>query len=257
MRKNIRALLVPVGCSVFVLSTLRAQDAKVFADNLKYSRDFYSKVHLVAIANLPSGAAGTGEFKYDRYPNGGPERIQSADGTYLRRRGQSWKHVDQRIRMGLPIDYAEHDRYVMTFASKDDWGRFGDPVESETARKLDGWIKFIGAAFNSAPATMKLADKSESERGAQWIFETVPQNPNEVPTRFTFRKPISDKNENVLLHEFSGSMRLEGDNVVPGGAPDRVRLGFGYMMRVQQGDEVSEFVWEEMQQHSEGKRTSP
>jgi hypothetical protein len=51
-------------------------DAKFAADGLRYSRDFYSKVHFVAIAKLDFGAGGAAEFKYDRYPNGGPERIQ-------------------------------------------------------------------------------------------------------------------------------------------------------------------------------------
>jgi len=78
MRKNI--VVIVVGGLLLALSTLRAQDAKFAADNLKYSRDFYSKVHLVAIANLSLGSAGTAEFKYDRYPNGGPERIQCGDG---------------------------------------------------------------------------------------------------------------------------------------------------------------------------------
>jgi hypothetical protein len=51
----------------------------------------------------------------------------------------------------------------------------------------------------------------------------------------------------VLLHEFSGSMRLEGDKAVPAGAANAVKLGFGYMMNAEGGYEVSEFVWEEMQ----------
>jgi hypothetical protein len=48
----------------------RAQDAKVVADNLEYSREFYAGVHLVAIANAPAS------FAYDRYPDNGPERIR-------------------------------------------------------------------------------------------------------------------------------------------------------------------------------------
>ena len=63
---------------IFVSPIARAQDAKFFADNLKYSRDFYSKVHFVAIAELPHA------FKYDRYPADGPERIQCDEGTYTR-----------------------------------------------------------------------------------------------------------------------------------------------------------------------------
>jgi hypothetical protein len=134
----------------------------------------------------------------------------------------------------------------MTFVLKDGWGRTGEPVDQETAGKLDGWIKLVDAALNAAPIAVKLTDKSEAGR-AQWVFEAPSENPNGVPTRFTFRKPISDKNENVLLHEFSGSIRLEGNKVVPAGAADTVRLGFGYMMKSDGGYEVSEFVWEEMQ----------
>jgi hypothetical protein len=64
---------------------------------------------------------------------------------------------------------------------------------------------------------------------------------------------MSDKTENVLLHEFSGSLRLESDKVVSGGAADQVRFGFGYMMRGPQGYEVSERVSEEMQEAREEK----
>ena len=39
---------------------------------------------------------------------------------------------------------------------------------------------------------------------------------------------------------------MDGDKVVAGGATDSLRLGFGYLMPFQGGQEVSEFVWEEM-----------
>jgi hypothetical protein len=232
--------LAAIAASILLLATSHAQDTKFATDNLKYSRDFYAKVHFIAIAKLPKS------FKYDRYPSGGPERIQCDEGTYSRQHGKAWLHSNDRGRSGEPIDHAERDRFVMTFALRNSWGRTGEPVDKETARKLDGWIKLVDAALNAAPIAVKLADKSEADR-AQWIFEAPSENPNGVPTRFTFRKPLSDKNENVLLHGFSGSIRLEGNKVVPGGAADMVRLGFGYMMNSDGGYEVSEFVWEEMQ----------
>jgi hypothetical protein len=228
-------------------SALTAQDAKFAADNLKYSRDFYSKVHFVAVAELPQ------RFKYDRYPSGGPERIECDSGTYLRQHGKPWRHVDQKMLAGLPINYAENDRYLMTFARKDDWGRFGEPVDKETTRRLDSWIKLVDAVFKIGVADVKPAEKSEAEDRAQWVFEAPSENPNGVPTRFTFRKPVSDKAENILLHEFAGSLELQGEKIVPGGTADQVRFGFGYMMRGPQGYEVSERVWEEMQQASEEK----
>jgi hypothetical protein len=250
MRKNIVVILT-VGSSLLALSTLRAQDAKFAANNLKYSREFYSKVHFVAIASLPA------PFKYDRYSSGGPERIQCDDGTYARQHGRPWRYLNDKMRTGLPIDYPERNRYVMTFALREDWGRAGEPVDKETARKLDGWIKLAEAALNVTPANAKLLNKSETaDSRVQWVFEAPSENPNGVPARFTFRKPLSDKNENVLLHELSGPLRPEGDKVVSGGATDTVRLGFGYMMRAQQGSEVSEFVWEEMQQAGEEKGAS-
>src|SRR5947207_3767831 len=69
---------------------LALYDAKFAADSLKYSRDFYSKVHFVAIANLDFGSSGKVQFKYDRYPNGGPERIQADDGEFARKNGKTW-----------------------------------------------------------------------------------------------------------------------------------------------------------------------
>ena len=221
------------------------------ADNLKHSRDFYSRVHFVAIASSPA------VFKYDRYPSGGPERIQCDDGTYARQHGEPWVHSNDKMRAGLPIDYSERNRYVMTLALREEWGRTGEPVDKETGRKLDGWIKLAEAALTVTPANAKLLNKSETtDSRAQWVCEAPSENPNGVPIRFTFRKPLSDKNENVLLHEFSGPLRLQGDEVVSGDATDTVTLGFGYMMPAQQGLEVSELVWEEMQQAREEKAPS-
>lgn len=66
-----RHSLIGIGLAVLLLvgfsTTGRAEEnTEVAADNLKYSRDFYSKVHFVAIANLDFGAGGRAEFKYDR-----------------------------------------------------------------------------------------------------------------------------------------------------------------------------------------------
>ncbi|HKS32076.1 MAG TPA: hypothetical protein VJR28_06680, partial [Chthoniobacterales bacterium] len=96
------------------------------------------------------------------------------------------------------------------------------------------------------PASLKLLEKSEAGR-PQWIFEAPSSDPGGVPTRFTFRKPPGDKSENVLLHEFSGSLRVDGDKVVPGGPADALKLGLAYMMLADKEHEVSEFVWDEIQ----------
>jgi hypothetical protein len=131
VRKNI--VIVLVGSSALALSTLRAQDAKLVADNLEYSREFYSNIHFVAIATLPRS------FAYDRYPSDGPERIRCDDGPFAR------KHHEQ------------------PWLKSDDWGETGKPVDKETARKLDGWVKLVDAALNVSPATVKLTNTSEAD----------------------------------------------------------------------------------------------
>jgi tetratricopeptide (TPR) repeat protein len=206
-----------VGISLLVLSTSQAQDAKIVADNLEYSREFYSGVHFSAIATLPSS------FAYDRYPDAGPERIRCDEGTFARKQhGQPW-------------------------LKSEDWGESGRPVDKQTARKLNGWVKLIEAAFNVVPSDVKLVDKSEEEGGrVQWRFEMPSTNPKGLPTRLRFAKPIYDKNENVLLHEFSGSLRVEGDKVVAGSAADPARFSFGYLVSAG-GYELSERAWENLE----------
>src|ERR1700757_2412889 len=110
-----------VAVFVFRSPGLRAQDdAKIVADNLTYSREFYAGVHFSAIASLPVS------FAYDRYPDNGPERIRSDDGTFARKHGKPW-------------------------LKSSDWGETGQTASRETARKLDGWIKLVESAFVPVP----------------------------------------------------------------------------------------------------------
>jgi tetratricopeptide (TPR) repeat protein len=192
-------------------------DAKFVADNLKYSRDFYSNIHFVAIATLPRS------FAYDRYPADGPERIRCDDGTFARKQhGQPW-------------------------LKSDDWGETGKPVDKETARKLEGWVKLVDAALNVAPARVKLAGTSEADGRIQRMFEAPAEIRNGSPIRLTFGKPIYDKSDDFLLHEFTSSLRIEGGKVVPAGAANPVKFSFGYLIRVQGGYELSERAWEDLQ----------
>ncbi len=127
-------------------------DAKFAADNLKYSRDFYSKVHFVAIANLDFGAAGTAQFKYDRYPNGGPERIQTGDGEFARKDGKTW-------------------------LKSNDWGETGKPVDAQTAKRLNNWIGLIDARLNGEPASK---DPSEGATVLKFIGKERCYFPNSL-----------------------------------------------------------------------------
>jgi len=204
--------------SIFIAPHLRAEDdAKIAADNIEYSRDFYAGVHFSAIATLPAS------FAYDRYPDNGPERIRCDQGTFARKHGKPW-------------------------LKSNDWGETGQAANKEMVRKIDGWIKLIEVAFNPPPADIKLINKSQEDGRAQWFFEAHSQNPKGLATKLRFAKPLYDKNESVLLHAFDGSMKLEGDKVVPAGAANPVKLSFGYLITVNGGEfELSERAWEDLE----------
>jgi tetratricopeptide (TPR) repeat protein len=205
-----RKIVGVIAISLFVLSTLQAQDAKVVADNLEYSREFYSGVHFSAIAeSAPS-------FAYQRYPDNGPERIQCDQGTFARQHGKAW-------------------------LKSADWGETGRPVDKETARKLDGWVKLVETAFDFTPSEVKLVKKSREGVRVEWIFEARTANQKGAPVRLTFARPLYDKSPNALLHGFEGSLPATG-----GIARERVKFSFGYLIAAS-GFELSEAAWEDLE----------
>jgi hypothetical protein len=186
-------------------------DAKFAADNLKYSRDFYSKVHFVAIANLSLGSAGTAEFKYDRYPNGGPERIQCGDGEFARKDGKTW-------------------------LKSSDWGETGKPVDAQTSKRLNNWVGLIQARLNGESASndpsegatvMKFIGKEDQGEREEFVFEESKEKPKAKSyPHVSFGRYKSDKEGLVLLSEFSGPMRL-------GGHDAQVKISFSHLVAVQ------------------------
>jgi len=197
--------------SIFFLSTLRAQDAKFAADSLKYSRDFYSKVHLVAIATLDFGAGGKAEFKYDRYPNGGPERIQTGDGEFARKNAKTWLRSN-------------------------DWGETGKPVDAQTSKRLNNWVGLINARLNGEPASndasegatvMKFLGKEDEGEREELLFEESKEKPKAGSyPHISFGRYKNAKDEQVLLSHFSGPMRL-------GAREAKVDINFSHLIAVQ------------------------
>jgi tetratricopeptide (TPR) repeat protein len=203
--------------SFLVLSPLRAQDAKFAADNLKYSRDFYSKVHFVAIAKLDFGAGGKAEFKYDRYPNGGPERIQAGDAEFARKDGKTWLRSN-------------------------DWGETGKPVDAQTSKRLNNWVGLIDARLNGEPASndpsegatvMKFLGKEDQSEREEFVFEESKEKPKAKSyPHVSFGRYKNAKDQQVLLSEFSGPMRL-------GAREAKVNVSFSYLVAVQIKDETN------------------
>ncbi|PYL67203.1 MAG: hypothetical protein DMF20_04155, partial [Verrucomicrobia bacterium] len=203
-------VVIVVGSSVLVLSTLQAQDAKIVADNIEFSRDFYSGVHFSAISeSAPS-------FGYQRYPDNGPERIQCDAGTFAR---------------------SEHRK---PWLKSENWGESGRPVDKQTAAKLDTWIKLVEAVFNFGPSEVKLVSKSRVRVSVEWTFEARAANRTGSSVRLTFARPLYDKNQNALLHDFEGSLPGIGGKT---GRATRVKFSFGYLIAAS-GFELSEAAWE-------------
>jgi tetratricopeptide (TPR) repeat protein len=219
MKKKIVAIFV--GTSVLALSALLAQDAKVAADNWKYSRDFYSKVHFVAIAHLSLGSAGTAEFKYDRYPNGGPERIQCGDGEFARKDGKTW-------------------------LKSSDWGETGKPVDAQTSKRLNNWVGLIQARLNGEPASndpsegatvMKFIGKEDQGEREEFVFEESKEKPKAKSyPHISFGRFKNAEDHQVLLSEFSGPMRL-------GGHDAKVKISFSHLVAV--NVQETRMVWSE------------
>jgi tetratricopeptide (TPR) repeat protein len=210
---RLKTLRLPglLATSFLVLSSLPAQDARFAADNLKYSRDFYSKVHFVAIANLSLGSAGTAEFKYDRYPNAGPERIQCGDGEFARKDGKTW-------------------------LKSNDWGETGKPVDVQTSKRLNNWVGLIDARLNGEPASndpsegatvMKFMGKEDEGEREEFVFEEFKQKPKAKSyPHVSFGRFKNAKDQQVLLSHFSGPMRL-------GGHDAQVKISFSHLVAVQ------------------------
>ena len=199
------------------MSPLRAQDAKFAADSLKYSCDFYSKVHFVAIAKLDFGSGGAADFKYDRYPNSGPERIQSGDGEFARKDGKTWLRSN-------------------------DWGETGKPVDAQTSKRLNNWVGLIDARLNGEPASndssegatlMKFLGKEEQGDREELVFEESREKPKAKSyPHVSFGRFKNAKDQQVLLSEFSGPMRL-------GAREAKVNISFSYLVAVQIKEETN------------------
>ena len=210
-----------LGCVLILVQPSHAQDAKFAADNLKYSRDFYSKVHFVAIAKLDFGAGGTAQFKYDRYPNGGPERIQTGDGEFARKDGKTW-------------------------LKSNDWGETGKPVDGQTAKRLNNWVGLIDARLNGEPASndpsegvtvLNFLGKETDKEREEFVFEESKEKPKAKSyPHISFGRFKNAPDQQVLLSEFSGPMRL-------GARDTNVRIGFSHLIAVQVHER--RMVWSE------------
>ena len=223
MTRPLFALLIATFLFAFPGVPARAAEddnTSFVADNLKYSREFYSYVHLVAIAKSPVS------FAYDRYPSNGPERIRCDLGTFARLHGKTW-------------------------LKSDDWAESGSPPRADTLKQLDTWVGWVETALNFAPEKVKLANKSEADGRTQWLFDVSAAGPKAASARLRFAKPLFDGDDDVLLHGFVGAIASKNEKT-----PKGVEFSFGYL--VNEGDyEISERAWEDLQGKEGGGGANP
>ena len=182
----------------------RGQDPKSGAEDMKNSRDFYSKVHLVAIATFSFEQGEPAQFKYDRYPNGGPERIQSGEGAdFARKDGKTW-------------------------LVSNDWGETGKPADAQTSKRLNNWLTVIDSRLKSEAPLKFVETKDDGDRN-EFVFEESSKGKGKPP-RWMFGKYKNATDENLpILDRFSGPMQL-GNHVAV------VDIKFSYLIAVKIND---------------------
>lgn len=197
-----------VAILIATATVIHGEDAKNGAEDMKYSRDVYSKVHMVAIAKLEFEAPPAAEFKYDRYPasQGGAERIQSGDGEeYARKDGKTW-------------------------LKSHDWGETGEPVDTETARRLNNWISVIDNRLKF-DAPLKFVKTENAGQRDEFVFEeTGKMKGKSKAPRWSFGKYKGATNDKPpILDHFSGPMQL-------GMHDAKVDIQFSYLIAVKIND---------------------
>ena len=200
-------LALTVAIFIASASVLHCQDPKSGAENMKYSRDAFSKVHMVAIAKLTFDAPPAAEFRYDRYPNGGPERIQSGEGKeFARKDGKTW-------------------------LASTDWGETGQPVDAATSKRLNNWISVIDEQLNSQ-APLKFVKRQDADERDEFVFEEISKSKG-GPRRFVFDKYKNAKSDSPpILSHVTGPMQL-------GMHEAKIDIKFSYLISVKIND-VSE-----------------
>jgi hypothetical protein len=199
-----RRLPVAVLILIVVAPILYAQDPKSGAQNMNYSRQVYSKVHMVAIAKLTFEAPPAAEFKYDRYPNGGPERIQSGEGKdFARKAGKAW-------------------------LLSDDWGESGEAVDEGTARRLNNWISVIDSCLNTN-VPLKFVRTEDAGEREEFVFEEAGKGKGERPHLIFGKYKNATNDKPPILDHFTGPMQLGPHQAM-------VDIKFSYLIAVKIND---------------------
>jgi sugar lactone lactonase YvrE len=168
------------------------EDAELFADYLKYSREVAAKQHLIVHAHLePLSAKGKPiEFRYDRYPD--VERLQlpaPSNASYVRKKGRSW-------------------------IKSDDWGKTGKPAPKSATKDFANWIGLIDAPLQNIQSSrdpsqggtkIVRVENDETASADEIRFVVTREHPTGLNYPHFAFTTFGDK---ALLKYFGGTMRL-------------------------------------------------
>ena len=193
--------------SAFAAEVSHEDDAKLFADYLKHSREVAAKHHLIVRAHFDRGSSKAKEieFRYDHYPE--VERMQLSNGTsYVRKKGKGW-------------------------IKSDDWGETGKPAPKSATKDFDNWIGLIDAPLNDIQESR---DKSQGAVRPTLVENDEDAKPDEIrfelrrehPTGFNYpRFAFTGFQDHALIRFFGGTMRLGEEQLV-------ASIGYEFMFLV-------------------------
>src|SRR5204863_8826896 len=107
-----------------------------------------------------------------------------------------------------------------TWLKSNDWGETGKQVDAQTAKRLNNWLGLIDARLNSEPVSkdpsegatvMKFVGKETDKEREAFVFEESKEKPKAKSyPHISFGRFKNAQDQQVLLSEFSGPMRLGG-----------------------------------------------
>lgn len=193
--------------AVLIGRTEAAEDAELFNEYLKYSREVAAKHHLIVRAEFDrdSSKAKPIAFRYDRYPE--VERMQLPSGaSYVRKKGARW-------------------------VKSDDWGKTSKKAPASATKDFDNWIALIDAPLNNVA---EVRDKSQGALRPMLVENDEDAKPGEVRFIMTRENPTGVGyprfgfvrfQEQALLRFFGGPMRYGDERLL-------ASIGYDFMFLV-------------------------
>jgi tetratricopeptide (TPR) repeat protein len=122
----------------------------------------------------------------------------------------------------------------------------GKPVDAQTSKRLNNWVGLIQARLNGEPASndpsegatvMKFIGKENQGEREEFVFEESKEKPKaKAYPHISFGRFKNAQDQQVLLSEFSGPMRL-------GGHDAKVKVSFSHLVAV--NVQETRMVWNE------------